>query len=385
VLIGAGRPQVQRHATPEIASFVSSLQQPTLNARDEGLQHRGYYEKLDNPGRVSLQLWSVLAEKPADWIDFWQTPLPRAHESFLQLDMHPNTIVEQFKGTSFSTNAWGMRDRDRLLAKPAGTKRIAVLGPSYVMGTGVGDDETFTKVLEGLLNEGRSDPSGFEVLNFGVAGYSFLQELAILEDRVLDFAPDVVVLTASAPSVNDRVLVGHLMTVLESGVEIPYPGLVAILERVGIRPSEDRGVPLPFELLRSAAERVGIEARLPYWEIQRRVQMALPDIYRWSLIHSAEVIRRGGAVPVLLGLDVVRASTRGDVAGREWAEEAGFLVWNSLDVYDGHDAVQLRLAEWDDHPNAAGHVLIAERLHANIRDDAERLRLQPSLAESASR
>jgi hypothetical protein len=32
-------------------------------------------------------------------------------------------------------------------------------------------------------------------------------------------------------------------------------------------------------------------------------------------------------------------------------------------VYDGHDWRTLLVAPWDDHPNAAGHRLIADKLY----------------------
>ncbi len=35
----------------------------------------------------------------------------------------------------------------------------------------------------------------FEILNFGVDGYSLPQQLAMLEDRVLKFSPDIVIVT----------------------------------------------------------------------------------------------------------------------------------------------------------------------------------------------
>jgi hypothetical protein len=44
------------------------------------------------------------------------------------------------------------------------------------------------------------------------------------------------------------------------------------------------------------------------------------------------------------------------------AEAAGFVLINLEDVYKGRDIDTIRLAEWDDHPNVAGHKLIAERL-----------------------
>src|SRR5207248_6395543 len=50
------------------ADFVATLQRSTLNSRDAALQHKGYYENLDNMSRQSAQLWNVRAKKPAEWI-----------------------------------------------------------------------------------------------------------------------------------------------------------------------------------------------------------------------------------------------------------------------------------------------------------------------------
>ena len=98
-----------------------------------------------------------------------------------------------------TTNRWGMRDRDYLLAKPEGTYRIALLGPSHVMGAGVADGETFADFLEERLNRSAAPETNirYEVLNFGVAGYSLLQQLAMLEERAVMFQPDAVFITNS--------------------------------------------------------------------------------------------------------------------------------------------------------------------------------------------
>ncbi len=42
------------------------------------------------------------------------------------------------------------------------------------------------------------------------------------------------------------------------------------------------------------------------------------------------------------------------------AAAAGFIVVDLSDVYKGEDLEAIRLAEWDEHPNARGHQLIAE-------------------------
>lgn len=84
-------------------------------------------------------------------------------------------------------NSHGMRQREVALAKTPGLRRIAVLGDSFVWGIGVDDEQRFTERLERRL-------FGVEVLNFGVSGYAPIQHLLDL-DRVLAFAPDLVVLT----------------------------------------------------------------------------------------------------------------------------------------------------------------------------------------------
>lgn len=100
------------------------------------------------------------------------------------------------EGRAFiTTNSAGFRDREHTLAKPAGTIRIAVLGDSYCEALQVEMDETFCSVLEGELTECDSlDGRKAEVLNFGVSGYGTAQELLMLEHRVWDYEPDVVLL-----------------------------------------------------------------------------------------------------------------------------------------------------------------------------------------------
>jgi hypothetical protein len=50
----------------------------------------------------------------------------------------------------------------------------------------------------------------------------------------------------------------------------------------------------------------------------------------------------------------------------ELARAAGFEVIDLSDVYDGHDERALTVAEWDRHPNALGHELIADRIYQAV-------------------
>lgn len=83
------------------------------------------------------------------------------------------------------TNARGFRDVDHG-RKSAGVTRVAVLGDSFVFGSGVRQDETLTHQLAARLG-----PS-FEVVNLGVPGYGTDQALLTLRRWGPRLAPDVV-------------------------------------------------------------------------------------------------------------------------------------------------------------------------------------------------
>jgi len=87
------------------------------------------------------------------------------------------------------TNAHGQRDRERSQQKPAGVRRILLLGDSVVEGYGLRESETLSHQLETLFPDGST-----EVLNFGVSAYCTRAEIELLEVKGLRFEPDVVVL-----------------------------------------------------------------------------------------------------------------------------------------------------------------------------------------------
>jgi hypothetical protein len=84
-----------------------------------------------------------------------------------------------------ATNTLGFRDVPHG-KKATGVSRVAVLGDSFVFGSGVMQDEPFTRRLAALLG-----PS-FEVVNLGVPGYGTDQALLTLRRWGPRLSPDVV-------------------------------------------------------------------------------------------------------------------------------------------------------------------------------------------------
>lgn len=87
--------------------------------------------------------------------------------------------------TRLTHDSHGYRSPEIRQERTPGKTRVLVLGDSFAYGIGVEDDETFSARLL------RMDPR-LEVINTGVSGYGTSQQLLLLREEGLAFAPDVV-------------------------------------------------------------------------------------------------------------------------------------------------------------------------------------------------
>jgi lysophospholipase L1-like esterase len=88
-------------------------------------------------------------------------------------------------------NSRGLRGPELPIPKPAGKRRVLLVGDSTVFGVLVADADIFARRTEGALQ--RIDPN-IEVLDGAAPGWSSWQARRALEDRLLAYEPDVLVI-----------------------------------------------------------------------------------------------------------------------------------------------------------------------------------------------
>ena len=89
-----------------------------------------------------------------------------------------------------TVNSWGFRTPEVAVAKPAGTRRILVVGDSHAEGYTVNDDETCSRLLE--KNLAGSVP--VQVISLGVGAFATDQEFLSYLYYGRKFKPDIVLL-----------------------------------------------------------------------------------------------------------------------------------------------------------------------------------------------
>ncbi|MEK6675434.1 MAG: SGNH/GDSL hydrolase family protein [Planctomycetota bacterium] len=328
---------------PQVAEAMDHLKNPEhLNQRDAKMLERGYYEDLTNAARFNVELAELYTERPMDWNAGHAV---RHTGGFPPYELIPSQQVE-YKGVIQSTNRWGMRDRDYEMTKPPATFRIALLGDSHSKGSGVQDNETFENVVEDRLNSefSRGNNPPFEILNFSVGGYGPLCRLATLEQKVLDFNPDVVIY---------------------EGIDDPTWIINELANAV------DRRIELPYEEMRERVRRAGVTPETPRIVAEQRLKPHADELLEWAYGRFAARCREKGVIGFAIFLPrPEKLKGEAELIARQTAlaKKAGLGILDLSQSYAGvKDFNTLWLAKWDRHPNAEGHRRVAESFYKEVR------------------
>ena len=352
VVSGLGVSTIYTHLGVNIANFVHSLRSGRLSRLDAAKLDRGYYEDLLAVDRLDGQLWEVYMNRPLNWLDGHQgSGLDRFTGDFSNKELVPSYRSSTPYGT-VTINRWGMRDQDYELEPPASTYRIALLGASSVMGWGVGDDQTFESIVERQLNDSSASSryQRYEILNFAIPGHKPLQQLVVL-NKALSFKPKALF---------------YVATGRETSQAAAY-----LAEAVRNR------LPVPYDFLKNLVQQARLDSSLPEAEAIRRLTPYRGEILIWFYNTVVKSCRERGVIPVWVFLPMVREGAwQEETEGfTQAAEKAGFVMINMHDIYNDRSLDSLRLADWDEHPNAKGHQLIATRLYKEMLNKNNELSL----------
>jgi lysophospholipase L1-like esterase len=115
----------------------------------------------------------------------------RSDNPRLRFELRPGSTARA--EVEYRVNSEGLRGSETTVEKPAGVRRVVVLGDSIAFGYWVSERDAFPRQLEAMLNEPAVAGEPVEVLDFGVPGYNLDQEIEALRAKALAFSPDLVV------------------------------------------------------------------------------------------------------------------------------------------------------------------------------------------------
>ncbi|MBI5584192.1 MAG: SGNH/GDSL hydrolase family protein [Deltaproteobacteria bacterium] len=334
-----------------------------LGDSKETERHQGYYENLLQQDEANQQLWETFYRLPfQDYTGFSPT---RPVGDFRFLEPIPSSAARAYD-TEFRTNRWSMRDREYPPVKPEGTFRIALLGSSHVMGWGVPQKEVMGTLLAERLNSPRSTPrSGrsWEVLNFAFNGYSPLSQVALMKNRIQNFAPDLVLYVAHT-------------------IELQWAGR-------DLAKAVRQQVPIPQDELSRILETARVDRRSPQILAQTRLRPFERDLVSWAYRELVAECRLLQAQPIFvflplpyqLPLNAERSALAAEL--KKLAADTGFGLIDLTDIFDHQDPRTLltrpRNEMWT-HLNGRAHQQVAERLYREltVRLAGDRPRSGPS-------
>lgn len=330
------------------------LGRDSLARVDLDRMERGYYEELLAVDRRLGADWAAGGDsEQARPIAFADTPLAEPVADSREYALVPGLETVHW-GVRWSTNAFGLRDRQYAPTRPDGSVRVALIGDSIAAGWGVHDGEAFECRLESDWDE-RSRSSGgpaVEVLNFAVPGLAPGQRWEGFRRQGWDLGTDLVVYEATLADGgwDER----RLRVLLPRGLGRDVPAYRAVLDREG----------LPTVLDPETARR----------RLRPLREALVASVYR-SIVEDC----RSRGVPAVWVL-IPRVGRPDEPLERrrlvELARRAGFdAVIDISDAYAGLDPSTLAIGPSDYHPNALGHAILADRIGAALATQPEWQRL----------
>ncbi len=322
------------------------------NEVEKDLMIQNYYEQVLDFDRTRFATLGGLGDAleggprpgwgPIDETDFAEK-LPG---EFLFYRLIPGAVGTH-KDAEVRVNEWGMRSRPCTKEKPAGTCRIALVGASNSMGSGVEMDKNYASLLEDHLNAelGGKAYERYEVLNFSIGGYQLLSRAYQVEQIVPQFEPDLILFTTHVNDIRKNVY-----------------------SRLARRVAEERD--LHFDFLKRVAEEENLSPTESRDKMERRLRP-----HRFELVDGAysvvrETSEREHIPAVILVLRLETGPMHNDYKALASAAAAALPTIELYDAYEDQNAEEMYLVPGEDnHPTVLAHSLLADELYDDLLAD----------------
>ena len=270
---------------------------------------------------------------------------------------------------AFELNAQGFREK-KLVPKPAGVHRVAIIGDSFTVGHGLPESLAYPRLLEGSLRRKLESATplprsaAIEVLNLGRGNTDLPAILRSGEFALLHLAPDVLVygyfMNDPIPT-QKREGGSPIHDMLDAGwVSVSQS---ATMTRIG---QQERGVSRVVDLLRRLfADRDVTAATIAWYQSLHERDAWQPTLERIAALSRAAQERNARFVLLLLPLPFEIARSPFAEAHRTMrlaAEGEGVEVVDALPALARHPDDALRLHPRDRHPSPLYTRVVAELL-----------------------
>ena len=276
---------------------------------------------------------------------------------FVQRSQYPDLYFELkpnmdgwFKGIPFSTNSAGLVDEEYVREKPEDVFRVAVVGSSWAMPTGVGREFAWHSLLEKHFNVDGATRK-IEFINFGVEMYGLRDIVGTVRHKALNWQPDLVLVAVT----------GFTTSFVWEDIEQD-------------KPLPPRAYPaFQSYMLRGIGGEIGLQISRPANDLP----LVSPDDGKTRLnqlmraLNELGELSKSSSVPVAVLL--MGYYSNGDKFDGRIRRVAESKTLTAIFVNRVFSTVSRRedyqIGRFDRHPNAQGHRLIADYLQDALVDE----------------
>ncbi len=268
--------------------------------------------------------------------------------------LHQPDQRARIQGVEITINQHGLRGPPASVEKPAGTKRLMILGDSVVFGWGAPQDSIFPARLQRRL---AARDTSIEVIAAGVASWNTRTEYEWLRARGLAFAPDVLLLLVVYNDA-DPIHVGHTDVPRDSllGAATPRRVVARVLRDAWKRAYQGSRICATIQYARVFARQRSLESAgyapgSPQW---RDARLALDGIIGRCEANGIDLV-------VFLYGDEQRVELSGVLrAYRDHLAARGITAHTLPPIL--FDDRRYQNSVVDPHENAAGHTVLEQAI-----------------------